>query len=300
MSYAFASNLDKIDITSSNFKADPYPLYRYLRQKKPVWRTHLPGHREVWIVSRYDDANTLLHDERFVKDVANILRGPDEKLFKAPWMPGFLKPVARNMLDLDAPDHGRLKALVHKAFTPKLIEALRAYITEMTLQLIQKMQRHGTGDLVRDFATPLPVAVIAQVIGVPETDREHFYKWSKAVVNATTSPADIVRVIPNIYRFMRYLRKLIALRRTKPQEDLLTALVQAEEAGDALSEDELVAMLFILLVAGHETTVNLLASGTLALLQNPDQLALVRGNPSIMRTAVEELLRFCHAGRSIH
>ncbi len=195
------------------------------------------------------------------------------------------------MLDLDEPDHTRLRTLVHKAFTPSMIERLRERIQETAEQLIDRFRPTGTIDLARAYALPIPLTVIVELLGIPSQDRDRFHRWSKAIVKTPTT-FNMLRALPSIRAFMGYLRQLFRRLRSSPQEGLLTALVQVEEAGDRLSEDELVAMGFLLLIAGHETTVNLIASGMLALLQHPDQLQRLRTDPSLIRTAIEELLRF--------
>jgi len=195
------------------------------------------------------------------------------------------------MLDLDPPDHTRLRALVHKAFTPRLVEQMRARVQTLADELLEGITRHGEMDLINDYALPLPMTIITEILGVPTSDRHKFHKWSKAVVSLS-SPNVTMRVLPNVWMFIRYLRRFFKLRRQDPQDDLASALIQAEEAGDRLSEDELLAMVFLLLVAGHETTVNLIGSGVLALLEHPDQMEKLRRDPSLIKPAVEELLRF--------
>jgi cytochrome P450 PksS len=147
-------------------------------------------------------------------------------------------------------------------------------------------------ELVRQYALPLPTSIIARMLGVPSGDRHHFHRWSNAIVSSQASKWGAIFAIPHAIAFLRYIRKLIRLRRENPQDDLTSALVQAEEAGDKLSENELLAMIFLLLIAGHETTVNLIANGTLALLRNPEQMEKLRNNPSLIESAVEEMLRF--------
>jgi len=275
-----------IEITNPHFKANPFAFYARLRTEQPVYRAKL-GRQDAWLVTRYDDVLALLKDERFSKDPATRTGGQA----KPPWMPGFLKPIQRNMLDLDDPDHARLRALVHKAFTPSRIEQMQARIQAICDQLLDAVQAKGSMDLIADFALPLPLTVISDLLGIPAADQHRFHKWTKAFLTTPTT-LNMLLALPSIAAFMRYLRHLFAARRVNPTNDLLTALVQAEEAGDRLSEDELLAMAFILIVAGHETTVNLIGSGALALLEHPDQLALLRGNPTLIRSAVEELLRF--------
>jgi cytochrome P450 len=278
----------QINLVSREFKADPFPFYARLRAEQPVCRVDLPllpGIREAWLVTRYDDVVAVLKDPRFAKS--------REHSAKKPWLPAFAKPLERNMLDLDEPDHGRLRTLVHKAFTPAMMDRLGVRIQEIADQLLDAVEPKSRMDLVRDYALPLPLTVIAELLGIPSGDRERFHRWSKATIRPP-SVFNIVRAIPSMLAFMRYFRQLFRQLRVSPREGLLTALVQVEEAGDRLSEDELLGMGVLLVIAGHETTVNLIASGTLALLEHRDQLELLRGNPSLIGTAVEELLRFAN------
>jgi cytochrome P450 len=281
------------DLASPQFNADPYPFYARLRAEAPVYRTTLPHKQVAWLVTRYEDVFDILKDERFVKDRLNARSSGDDA--KTPWVPGIFKPLTRNMLDVDEPDHTRLRSLVRKAFTPRLIEQLRERIQTLCEDLLDAVQRKGSMELVSDYALPLPATVIADLLGVPAEDRRKFHRWSSRIVSVSPgaeASLEGLRVIPSVWAFMRYLRKQFEQRRTDPKDDLITALVKAEEAGDKLSEDELLAMGFLLLVAGHETTVNLIASGTLALLEHPEQLEMLRRTPSPIKPAVEELLRY--------
>ena len=281
------------DLASPAFKANPYPFYARLRAEAPVWRATLRDRRAAWLVTRYEDVARVLKDDTFAKDKLNAM--DLEQRAKTPWVPGFLKPLERNMLDLDDPDHARLRALVSKAFTPRLIERLRGRIEALCEELLDHMQcvrgRRGGTDLVAGYALPLPATVIAELLGVPAEDHARFHRWSNRLVSIS-SGRDMLRALPAAHSFVGYLRKLVEGRRAAPQDDLITALIRAEEAGDKLSEDELLAMAFLLLVAGHETTVNLIASGTLALLEHPEQAERLRRDPSLVKPAVEELLRY--------
>ena len=281
------------DLASPRFKANPYPFYARLRNEAPVWRTTLRDRRTAWLVTRYEDVAGVLKDRTFAKDPLNAM-DPEQRA-KTPWVPGFLKPLERNMLDLDDPDHVRLRALVSKAFTPRLVEQLRGRIEALCEELLDAMERkggrQGGAELVADYALPLPATVIAELLGVPAQDHNKFHRWSSRVLSVSSS-RDMMRALPAALAFVRYLRKMFERRRIDPKDDLMTALVQAEEAGDKLSEDELLAMGFLLLVAGHETTVNLIASGTLALLENPEQMEKLKEDPSLIGPAVEELLRY--------
>lgn len=280
----------EVNIASAEFKANPYPFYAWLRAEAPVYRVTLPDKRSAWLIARYDDVAAALRDERLVKD-RNAMAG--EQLTRQPWVRGLFKSFERNMLGLDPPDHTRLRGLVQKAFTPRRIEDMRARIQSISDELLDAAERKGQMDLIHDFALPLPVTVIADILGIPQEDRHKFHGWSRAMIGASAaSSLGQLRVIPSMLVFMSYIRKLIKTRRARPQDDLTSALVQAEEAGDQLSEDELVAMIFLLLVAGHETTVNLIGNGTLALLEHRDQMAKLQNDPSLIKTAVEELLRY--------
>lgn len=274
-----------IDISSPLFKADPYPFYAQLRAEHPAFPIKLPDGQTAWLLTRYDDALSALKDRRFSKDKLNAGQ-------KQPWIPAFFKPLARNMLDLDDPDHARLRGLVHKAFTPKIVESMRQGIESLTEKLLDAALRRGRMDLVRDYALPLPTAIIAQMLGVPAGEQHKFHRWSSAIVSSQSSKWGTVWAVPNAIAFVRYIRRLIRLRRDEPQSDLTSALAQTEETGDKLNEDELLSMIFLLLIAGHETTVNLIANGTLALLRHPDQMEKLRRDPSLIELAVEELLRF--------
>ena len=281
------------DLSSPQFNADPYPFYARLRAEAPVYRTMLPHKQVAWLVTRYEDVLGILKDERFVKDRLSAV--PSEENGKMPWVSGVFKPLASNMLDADEPDHTRLRALVRKAFTPRLIEQLRERIQMLCDDLLDAAQHKGGIELISDYALPVPATVIADLLGVPPEDRRKFHRWSSKIVSlspgAETS-LEGLRAIPSVWAFIRYLRKQFEQRRFDPKDDLITALVQAEEAGDKLSEDELLAMGFLLLVAGHETTVNLIASGTLTLLEHPEQMKMLMHNPSLIKPAVEELLRY--------
>ena len=278
-----------VNILSREFKADPFPFYARLRAEMPVYRTKLPDKRQAWLVTRYDDVAALLKDDRFVKDRRSVMN--PEQLGKQPWMPGFLRPIERNMLDLDDPDHYRLRTLIHKAFTPRIIEGLRERVQVIADDLLNAVTPVGHMDIVNDYALPLPLTVITELLGVPSLDQAKFHRWSKTIVQIG-SAGSMVKALPSLFVFMRYLRKLIETKRANPEDDLLTALIQAEADGDKLSEDELLAMVVLLLIAGHETTVNLIASGTLALLEYPDQLERLRCDPTLIKTATEELLRY--------
>lgn len=280
-----------VNIASSQFKANQYSFYQRLRAESPVVRVTLPDKRVAWLITRYDDVLDALRDERLVKDYRNAMT--EEQLRKRPWVPSVFKTVEHNMLTLDGGDHRRLRMLVQHAFTPRLLEGMRVRIEQVSDQLLDMIQSKERIDLIRNYAQPLPATIIAEILGVPAADRRAFQRWSKALISASASPLFALWALPPIMALLRYIRRLVRERRANPVgDDLLTALVQAEAAGDKLSENELLAMVFLLLVAGYETTVNLIGNGMLALLQHPDQLARLRSEPKLITTAVEELLRY--------
>jgi cytochrome P450 PksS len=207
-------------------------------------------------------------------------------------MPATLRALSRNMLDLDGPDHRRLRGLVQKAFTPAMVDGMRERVTAICDSLLDRLEIADRPDLIRDYALPLPVTIIAEILGVPEDQRRDFQRWSNAVVAADSSTWHLLRAIPSCLAFLRFLRKLVRRKRIDPGNDLLSRLTTVEEAGDHLSEDELLAMAFLLLIAGHETTVNLIGNGMLALLEHPAELERLRSDPRLMTSAVEEMLRF--------
>jgi cytochrome P450 len=243
------------------------------------------------LVTRYEDVLAIFKDERFVKDWRKVLT--PEQLAQIPQIPPVIEPLSKNMLETDPPDHERLRALVSKAFTPRLIERMRPRIQAIVDSLLDAVEDKGEMDLIDDYAFPLPITVIAELLGVPSEDRNKFRAWSDAAVSGNATAEYLEKVlVPHMQAFSDYLLEMFEEKRENPTDDLISALVRAEEAGERLSEDELLGMVFLLLVAGHETTVNLIGNGMLALLQYPDQLQKLRKDPSLIKSAVEELLRY--------
>lgn len=279
------------ELESPEARADPAAAYARIRAMGPVLRSRsLFG--DSLVVTRYKDVVSVLRDPRAVSDRRNVGdggKGPMERW----WMPGPVKLLLNSMVMKDPPDHRRLRNLVQKAFTPSMVAALEARVEVITSELLDAMARRSRVELIEELALPLPLTVISEMLGVPEADRGRFRGLLAKVVDPdATNPVGFVRNLPRMFQLNRLLRELATLRRRQPGDDLLTALVHAEEGGDRLTEDELVSMVFLLLFAGHETTVNLIASGVHALLAHPDQLALLREKPELIDTAIEELLRF--------
>jgi cytochrome P450 len=275
-----------------SFKADPYPFYARLRAEQPIHRGTLPDGRPAWLVTRYDDAVSVLHDPRFVKNIDHAVT-PEQRRHFPPLTPA-LALINQSLLDHDPPNHTRLRALVSKAFTPRLIERLRPRIQRLADELLDAMAPGGEADLIEAYAFPIPITVIAELLGVPAEDRDRFRAWTGTLTSAPPTAAAVQRLASVVDDYVAYLRDLFEQRRRDPKDDLVTGLVQAEEAGDRLSEPELFSMTSIMLIAGHETTVNLIGTGTLRLLQHQGQRARLRADPGLIRSAVEELLR--HSG----
>ncbi|HSZ39709.1 MAG TPA: cytochrome P450 [Trebonia sp.] len=268
---------------------DPQGLFSRLRASTPVTPVITADGGRAWFVTRYEDVRAALSDPRFAKDWAKHMTPED-------WTPpdqeagGFLN---RHMLNLDPPDHTRLRRLVVKAFTPRRVAELRPRIAEITDRLLDAMAGSGTEtvDLLEEFAFPLPVIVICELLGIPAEDRDSFRAWSSTILSSAETPEAFREAGAAMYA---YFVQLIAAKREAPADDLVSALITARDEGDSLSEAELHAMLFLLLVAGHETTVNLIANGTLALLQHPAELRRLRSDLSLLPSAVEELLRYAN------
>lgn len=267
------------------FVADPYPLYRRLRERDPI-------HRSIFanqvVVSRYADVDRILRDHRnFGSDF--------RKAASSEGALATLKKVTASMLTLDPPDHTRLRGLVNRAFTPRQVAKMEDYIRATAHTLLDKVGEAREFDLIKAFAVPLPTIVIARMIGVPERDLERFKVWSDDLARALEpflSREEQEKVYRADEQFAAYFTGIIEQRRREPRDDLVSRLVEAEDAGDKLTAEETWVMLRLLLAAGNETTTNLIGNGVHALLRHPDQLALLREWPELVPSAVEELLRY--------
>jgi cytochrome P450 len=288
-----ASVAQKYDLYSDDFRNRTYATFAQMREHDPVlYQPGIDGELPIWFVTRYDDAEAvLLDDERFVRDPRLAL--PPERLaeFDA-GLPESMAFIDSNMLNRDGDDHRRLRRLVSKAFTPRMIERLRPRIQEIADELIDPVVAGGEMELVSAFAFPLPITVIAELLGVPPADRDRFREWSDAIVRPALAADELERFGRLMTEFVAYLHELFEARRREPGEDLVSALVAVEDGGDTLSEEELSSMVAILIVAGHETTVSLIGNATLALLTHSEQRAIVEADPSLLPRAVEELIRY--------
>jgi cytochrome P450 len=278
-------------------RANPYPFYARLRSHAPVHWDAAAGMEGGWVLTRHADVMAALRDPRVS---AERLEPPES----TDWLPEEYREAARQvframphqLLFLDPPDHTRLRGLVSNAFTPRLVEAWRPRIVQLANELLDPVQEAGRMDVISDLAYPLPAIVIAELLGVPPNDREQFIRWSEDfggfLDGSTLTAHEALLALQGVADFMEYFRDLIAHRRSAPRDDLLQALLTARERDDALSEDELLANLVLLLAAGHGTTTHLIGNGLLALLRYPEQFARLHENPGLIATAVTELLRF--------
>lgn len=267
-------------------RANPHPFYHHLRAEAPVYACHGPvSGATFWFLTRYDDCVATLRDKRIGKEIEKHL--PDSSEVADVPQSGF-EVLNRNMLFVDPPDHTRLRRLVSTAFTPRIIAELEPRIVQIGSELIEAVTDRDEIDLIADFAFPLPVTVIAEMLGVPASDRDLFRGWTKRLIFSD----DMFDAQLAGLEFVAYMNEQIDHRRSHPGDDLLTGLLDAEEEGDRLDHAETLAMILLLLVAGHETTVNLIGNGMLALLEHPDQMARLRAHPALMSGAIEEMLRY--------
>ena len=274
---------------SPEFIRDPYPHYELLRRVDPV---HITPHG-MYLVSRHAEVSATIRDKRFGKDfVERSTRRYGPKIMEEP----IFRSMSHWMLQQDPPDHSRLRGLVVKAFTARRVEDMRPRIQEVVDQTLDRIIQQGSMDLIEDFAFRLPVTIICDMLGIPEEHRETFYSSSRdggrILDPVPMSPADIARGNAANAMAQMYFQQLFELRRRQPGDDLTTQLVQAEEDGSKLTNEELTANIILLFGAGHETTVNLIGNGLLALYRNPDQLALLKARPELITGAIEEFLRY--------
>src|SRR5262245_25005314 len=285
-----------IDLTSQEFKRNPFPTLARMREMGPVIRMRLPLFGRVWVATTYDAVNDLLRDhDRFVQSptaAGNRWMGT-----VVHWMPRSFRPLAANMLLRDPPDHRRLRSLVDQAFRRQSVEALRPRLEALADQALDRLAAeivHSPGgvDLLAHFARPFPLAVICEILGLPPEDRPKFTRWASRFTTSASVLSLLRGLLTGVRHMMQYVREEIRRQTRQPRGGLLAALIEAEEAGDRLTEDELVAMLFLLLVAGHETTLHQIAGSVLTLLDHPQQLAELTADWGLADSAAQELLRY--------
>jgi cytochrome P450 len=283
----------KTDLSAQSFMRNPFPALARMRQAGPVVQVRLPILGKTWVATTHDAVSEVLKDDRtFVRDARNAGQRNAVGFRWWAWLPRSVRALNESMISHDGPDHRRLRKLVDQAFSRHGVEGMRPRIEALCDGLLDRMAASaGVVDLMEGLARPLPLTVICELLGLPEGDRPRFRQWARAVMSVT-SLWGIFRFLPGLRRLVAYFEHHFEQCRRRPRPGLMTALVQAEQDGDRLSTDELLAMAFLLLVAGHETTVHLLGGGTLALLQAPEQKARLLADWSLLPSAVEELLRF--------
>src|SRR5262245_55345056 len=287
----------KLDLTSQVFKQNPFPTLAKMRELGPLIRVRFPFFGNVWLATTYEAVNELLRDhERFGQNPSAAGNVWMPRVMR--WLPRTLKPLTTHMLLRDPPDHRRLRSLVDQAFQRQSVEALRprlqALADEALDQLAEQAARSPDGvDLLAHFARPFPLSVICELLGLPPEDRPKFTRLaSRFFATSFSLPGILWGLFMGIRKLMQYCREEFQRQTKNPRGGLIAALIEAEEAGDRLSEDELVAMIFLLLAAGHETTLHQIACSVLVLLDHPQQLAELKSDWSLADSAAQELLRF--------
>ncbi len=278
-----------LDLSSPEFKKNTHEIYKQFRQNDPLLEIAMPDGQRAWLSTRYDDAVQILKDDdRFTKNLQSI--SPED--YAAIMPKKEMDLISKQMLSSDPPDHTRLRSIVSKAFSPQMIEDMQDEIQRITNDLIDQIQEKGSMEVIADFAFPLPIIVISQMLGIPENDHYLFKKWSSDFIESANNRNKMKEAFPSIQAFGRYIEELITERRKYPGSDLISILIQAHDSRDKLTAEELSSTIWLLIVAGHETTVNLIGNGLLALLENPDQLRLWRSDPALTQSGIEELLRY--------
>ena len=289
---------DLLDFARPEFQRDPYPTYRALREAGPLHRVHSGGLR-FWVVTRHADVLAVLRDPRVtVERMPGMQIGPNapavDPALDNP-LARTLRMLARVMLFRDPPDHTRLRGLANKAFTPRMVEALRPRISALVEELLAPLADGATFDVVHELAEPLPILVIAELLGLPGEDRKELKVWSDdlaKLLDGSIAMQHIGRGIQSAIQVFDYLRGHLEERRRAPREDLLSAMIAARDRDENLTDDEILATALLVMGAGHETTTNLIGNATLALLRNPGELARLRSEPALLPGAVEEFLRY--------
>jgi cytochrome P450 len=279
------------DLLSPAQREDPYPIYRAMQEKDPVHWSELA---RAWFLVKYEDISNILRDPRF--RVRGTLHKSNERMgVKLDETTPFGRVTSQWMLMVDPPDHTRLRNLINRALTPRAIEAMRPRIQELVDDLLDRVQDKGEMDVVRDLADPLPAMVLATLLDIPPGDHVQLKKWADIVgmgIDPVFGPDLLQRINTTVETVWDYFRPIIAERRKNPGDDLLSALIIAEDQGNMLTEQELLSMMILLLAAGTETTTNLTSSGLYLLLTHPDEMQRLRASPDLMETAIEEILRY--------
>ncbi|MCR8643295.1 cytochrome P450 [Paenibacillus sp. N1-5-1-14] len=278
-----------VDFTTTRFKEEAYSIYRELRREEGFHRFTTGDGANAWLVTRYNEALDVMRDKRFIKNPTVIL-SKEEIVQKIPIFENEL--ITNQMVNLDPPDHTRLRHYIQKDFTPKAIEDLRGMVQEVTDELIADMKNNDEIEFITDFAFQLPIIVIGTLLGVPKEDKEQFRRWTNAILESDNSE-DVAEDVGLVFtQLTDYLTELIDDKRSHPSQDLISSLIHTDSEEEPLSLKELLSMIFLLILAGHETTVNLIGNGMLALFQHPDQFEELKQTEQLLPNAIEEMLRY--------
>lgn len=278
-----------VSISGKEFNANKYAYYKWLRENEPVHKGKMFSLVNAYFLSRYDDCVNMLKDERFLRNRTTATGGGGRMPFP---LPKSIQVMMKNMISEDEPEHRRLRTLVHKAFVPRQLARLEARIETLTEELLDQAEAKGQVELMEAFARPIPVTVIAEMVGVDVAEVPAFAGFVDSVTEGFSGFTIFKTIAFDLPKATKFVRGLVQRKRANPGDDILTGLIEAEEDGERLTEDELVSMVFLLIVAGHETTYNLITNMTITLLQHPDQLEQLRSDWSLMDPATEEVLRF--------
>ncbi len=280
-------------LSSEAFNENPYPVYHQMRNEAPVYWSDAWG---CWMLTRYQDIIWTLQDYQTFTSLGRLTASMDlpEPLWEK--VEPLVRHYSQGLINVDPPDHTRMRKLVHMAFTPRTIRKMQSYIQDIVERLIDEQIERGEMDVIWDFSYPLPITVIAEMMGIPLEDHAKFKAWSGEIVGFMATPKPTAQILLKsqdaLQAMQQYFRDIYAKRRHQPEDDLITALVRAELEGDKLTEEEMVSSCVTILIGGHETTTYLIANGMYALLQHPDQLRRLRDNPDLADSATEEFLRY--------
>ena len=280
-------------LSSEAFNENPYPVYHQMRNEAPVYWSDAWG---CWMLTRYQDITWTLQDYQTFTSLGRLTASMDlpEPLWEK--VEPLVRHYSQGLINVDPPDHTRMRKLVHMAFTPRTIRKMQSYIQDIVERLIDEQIERGEMDVIWDFSYPLPITVIAEMMGIPLEDHAKFKAWSGEIVGFMATPKPTPQILLKsqdaLLAMQQYFRDIYAKRRQQPEDDLITALVRAELEGDKLTEEEMVSSCVTILIGGHETTTYLIANGMYALLQHPDQLRRLRDNPDLADSATEEFLRY--------
>jgi len=280
-------------LTSEQFENNPYPIYRQLREEAPVYWSDSWG---CWILTRYQDVVATLQDHKRFTSLGRLTATFDLTDDLRERVAPLIRHYSQGLINVDPPDHTRMRNLLNMAFAPRTMRQLEDYVSDIVERLLDDVQDKGAMDIIWDFSYLLPVTVIAHLMGVPQEDHPKFKEWSSRIIEFMTtpkpSPEVLLRSQDNLLALQQFFRDVARERKAEPRDDVITALVTVEQEGERLTEEEMVSTCVTLLIGGHETTTYLVASGMLALLKHPEQMAMLKADPDLITSAVEEMLRW--------